>query len=87
MTARFLDATRQLDDIGEAAVGSSGVSVILHCETEVAGRGIAGTLELFHLSLVRFQQVVEETTGFPVAVYQRVAGRVAEVSYSMKEVA
>ncbi len=35
-------------------------------------QGIAGTLELFHLSLVRFQQVVEETTGYPVAVYQRV---------------
>lgn len=35
-------------------------------------QGIAGTLELFHLSLVRFQRVVGETTGQPVAVYQRV---------------
>ena len=35
-------------------------------------QGIAGTLELFHLSLVRFQSVVGETTGQPVAVYQRV---------------
>ena len=35
-------------------------------------QGIAGTLELFHLSLVRFQQVVGEITGHPVAVYQRI---------------
>ncbi len=35
-------------------------------------QGIAGTLELFHLSLVRFQQVIGEVTGHPVAVYQRV---------------
>jgi hypothetical protein len=35
-------------------------------------QGIAGTLELFHLSLVRFQSVVGETTGHSVAVYQRV---------------
>jgi len=35
-------------------------------------QGIAGTLELFHLSLVRFQTMVGETTGHPVAVYQRV---------------
>src|SRR3954465_9014840 len=35
-------------------------------------QGIAGTLELFHLSLLRFQQLVGETTGHPVAVYQRV---------------
>lgn len=35
-------------------------------------QGIAGTLELFHLSLVNFQNVVEEATGTPVAVYQRV---------------
>ena len=40
-------------------------------------QGIAGTLELFHLSLVRFQNLVGEVTGQPVAVYQRVdqAGR------------
>lgn len=40
-------------------------------------QGIAGTLELFHLSLVRFQQIVGAATGQPVAVYQRVdqAGR------------
>lgn len=35
-------------------------------------QGIAGTLELFHLSFVRFQQLVGEVTGHPVAVYQRV---------------
>jgi hypothetical protein len=35
-------------------------------------QGIAGTLELFHLSLVRFQTVVGEVTGHPVAVYQRI---------------
>ena len=35
-------------------------------------QGIAGTLELFHLSLVRFQSVIGEVTGHPVAVYQRV---------------
>jgi hypothetical protein len=35
-------------------------------------QGIAGTLELFHLSLLQFQQLVEEVTGVPVAVYQRV---------------
>src|ERR1700710_1549023 len=35
-------------------------------------QGIAGTLELFHLTLLRFQQVVGETTDQPVAVYQRI---------------
>jgi hypothetical protein len=35
-------------------------------------QGIAGTLELFHLSLTRFQTLVGEITGQPVAVYQRV---------------
>jgi len=35
-------------------------------------QGIAGTLELFHLSLVAFQEVVGEATGHPVAVYQRI---------------
>src|SRR5262245_63560499 len=35
-------------------------------------QGIAGTLELFHLSLVSFQNVVGEVTGQPVAVYQRI---------------
>ena len=35
-------------------------------------QGIAGTLELFHLSLVSFQTVVGEVTGQPVAVYQRI---------------
>lgn len=35
-------------------------------------QGIAGTLELFHIGLVRFQQVIGEVTGHPVAVYQRV---------------
>lgn len=35
-------------------------------------QGIAGTLELFHRSTVSFQQIVGETTGQPVAVYQRI---------------
>src|SRR3954453_12198120 len=35
-------------------------------------QGIAGTLELFHLSLVKFQSLVEEVTEQPVAVYQRI---------------
>ncbi len=35
-------------------------------------QGIAGTLELFHLSLLRFQEMVGEITGHPVAVYQRI---------------
>src|SRR5262249_2719652 len=35
-------------------------------------QGIAGTLELFHLSLLRFQDLVGEITGHPVAVYQRI---------------
>jgi hypothetical protein len=35
-------------------------------------QGIAGTLELFHLSTVRFQGLVGEVTGHPVAVYQRI---------------
>jgi hypothetical protein len=35
-------------------------------------QGIAGTLELFHLGLLRFQGAVGEITGHPVAVYQRI---------------
>ncbi len=35
-------------------------------------QGIAGTLELFHLSTVRFQALVGEATRHPVAVYQRI---------------
>ena len=35
-------------------------------------QGIAGTLELFHLSTVRFQNIVGEATGHPVVVYQRI---------------
>src|SRR5438034_5714290 len=35
-------------------------------------QGIAGTLELFHLSIARFQQVVETVTGQPVPDYQRI---------------
>lgn len=35
-------------------------------------QGIAGTLELFHISLLSFQRAIEEATGHPVAVYQRV---------------
>src|SRR5215469_6107116 len=33
-------------------------------------QGIAGTLELFHLSTLKFQQLVGEATEQPVAVYQ-----------------
>jgi len=35
-------------------------------------QGIAGTLELFHLSIVKFQQVIGEATGQPVSVFQRI---------------
>lgn len=35
-------------------------------------QGIAGTLELFHRSTLSFQELVGETTGHPVAVFQRV---------------
>jgi hypothetical protein len=35
-------------------------------------QGIAGTLELFHRSTLDFQRVAESTTGYPVAIYQRV---------------
>src|SRR5215472_17624434 len=35
-------------------------------------QGIAGTLELFHLSLLKFQSLVGEITEHPVAVYQRI---------------
>jgi hypothetical protein len=35
-------------------------------------QGIAGTLELFHLSMVRFQNIVGDGTGQPVVVYQRI---------------
>lgn len=35
-------------------------------------QGIAGTLELFHISALSFQRVAEEETGHPVAVFQRV---------------
>src|SRR3954454_17469363 len=35
-------------------------------------QGIAGSLELFHLAMMRFQNIVGEATGHPVAVYQRI---------------
>jgi hypothetical protein len=35
-------------------------------------QGIAGTLELFHLSTMRFQNLVGQATGQPVVVYQRI---------------
>lgn len=35
-------------------------------------QGIAGSLELFFLAWIQFQQLVGETTGHPVAMYQRV---------------
>lgn len=34
-------------------------------------QGIAGTLELFHRSTLSFQELAEEVTGHPVAVFQR----------------
>jgi hypothetical protein len=35
-------------------------------------QGIAGTLELFHISTLAFQTAAEEVTGHAVAVYQRI---------------
>ena len=35
-------------------------------------QGIAGTLELFHRSAIAFQELTEEVTGHPVAVFQRI---------------
>src|SRR4029078_2924942 len=35
-------------------------------------QGIAGTLELFHRSTLAFQELAEEATGYPVAVFQRI---------------
>ena len=35
-------------------------------------QGIAGTLELFHRSTLSFQKIAGETTGHPVAVFQRI---------------
>ncbi|WP_336518448.1 hypothetical protein [Pollutibacter soli] len=35
-------------------------------------QGIAGTLELFHLGTIRFQQLAEDFTHQPVAIYQRI---------------
>jgi hypothetical protein len=35
-------------------------------------QGIGGVLELFHLSTVRFQNIVGDVTGQPVVVYQRI---------------
>jgi hypothetical protein len=35
-------------------------------------QGIAGTLELFHLSTLKFQRLVGEATDQPVAIYQRI---------------
>lgn len=35
-------------------------------------QGIAGTLELFHISALSFQRIAEEVTGHPVAIFQRV---------------
>src|SRR5213596_3912480 len=35
-------------------------------------QGIAGTLELFHISTLDFQKLVGEMTGHPVAVFQRI---------------
>ena len=48
-------------------------------------QGIAGTLELFHLGLVRFQNLVGEATGHPVAVYQRIdqAGQKQQLDHAL----
>ena len=35
-------------------------------------QGIAGTLELFHRSTLSFQEIAGESTGHPVAVFQRI---------------
>jgi hypothetical protein len=35
-------------------------------------QGIAGTLELFHRSTLSFQELAEQATGHPVAVFQRI---------------
>jgi hypothetical protein len=35
-------------------------------------QGIAGTLELFHRSTLAFQELAEDATGHPVAVFQRI---------------
>ena len=35
-------------------------------------QGIAGTLELFHRSALAFQDLAQEATGHPVAVFQRI---------------
>jgi hypothetical protein len=35
-------------------------------------QGIAGTLELFHRSTLAFQELAEEASGHPVAVFQRI---------------
>lgn len=35
-------------------------------------QGISGSLELFFLAWIQFQQIIGETTGHPVAIYQRV---------------
>ena len=35
-------------------------------------QGIAGTLELFHRSTLAFQELADEATGHPVAVFQRI---------------
>src|SRR2546423_11955670 len=35
-------------------------------------QGIAGTLELFHVSTLDFQKLVAEITGHPAAVFQRI---------------
>jgi hypothetical protein len=48
-------------------------------------QGIAGTLELFHLSILRFQNLISEATGYSVPVYQRIdqAGRRLPLSEQM----
>ena len=48
-------------------------------------QGIAGTLELFHLGLIRFQEAVGTLTGQPVAVYQRVdqAGQKQQLDHGL----
>ena len=68
---RRRDGQSLLDDDRSAPSGLAGIRDA-RVSAKMFLQGIAGTLELFHLSLLRFQQMVGELTGHPVAVYQRV---------------
>lgn len=53
-------------------VGWPGFEASQYADPLMFQRGIAGSLELFFLGWVSFQQVIGETTEHPVAVYQRI---------------